>query len=309
MAIRTVSIIGLGAEGSVAYCAARKTLPFENVRIIAKGERAKRLKENGIIINGEHYKLNVKEPGEVGTPPDLLIVAVKIYSLDGAMCDILAEVGENTSVISMINGLSSENLIAKRLECGHVIYSMSKVNSKKSGNSVNFKPVGHIVIGEKDGSVNSRLMDIRNLFSHIVTSEISRDIHFEIWKKYMMNSACNTVEAIFRGQHSWFQKIPEARDAMRCIMTEIMLLANKLGVPIKSDDIEEIIGLFDSYAPDGMCSMVQDVLAKRPTEIEMFMGDALKMGKENGVELPVCRFVYDLIKSIDKANSGILETD
>lgn len=308
MAIRTVSILGLGAEGSVAYCAARKTLPFDSVRVIAKGDRAKKLKSNGITINGEHYDLNVKAPGEEEAP-DLLVVAVKFYSLDEAMPDILAEAGEKTVVMSMINGLSSEDIIAERLSCGHVIYSMSKVNSKKSGNNVDFKPVGHIVIGEKDGSVNESLKSIRNFFSHIVTSEISTNIHFEIWKKYMMNSACNTVEAIFRGRHCWFQKIPEARDAMRCVMTEIMRLGNRMGVPLKESDIEEIIALFDSYDPDGMCSMVQDVVAGRPTEIEMFMGEALKMGKENSVELPVCRFVYDLVKSVDKVNSGALETE
>lgn len=307
MAIRTVSIIGLGAEGSVAYCAARKTLSSENVRVIAKGERAKRLKKDGITINGEHYNLHVKAPGEENTAPDLLVVAVKFYNLDEVIPDIIEEVGEKTLVLSMINGLSSEDIIAKKLKHGHVVYSMSKVNSKKCGNIVDFKPVGHIVVGEKDGSVNSGLEDIRNLFSHIVTAEISTDIHFEIWKKYMMNSACNTVEAIFRGQHSWFQKIPEACDAMRCVMTEIMHLGNRLGVPLKESDIDVIIGLFDNYAPDGMCSMVQDIKAKRPTEIEMFMGEALKMGAEIGVELPVCRFVYDLIKSMDKVNLGVLE--
>lgn len=307
MSIKTVSILGLGAEGSVAFCAAREALSFEDVRVIAKGKRAERLKSSGITINGKHYDLNVKAPGESGKAPDLLVVAVKFYSLNEAMDDIIAEVGNNTVVISMINGLSSEDIISEHLDRGHVVYSMSKVNSKKIENNVEFKPVGHIVFGEKDGSVNPSLQDLCDMFGHVVPTEISTDIHIQIWKKYMMNSACNTVEAIFRGQHSWFQKIPEARDAMRCVMIEIMQLGNKVGVPLKEADIDEVISLFYSYPPDGMCSMVQDIVSKRPTEIEMFMGEALKMGKACNVDLPICRFVYDIIKSMDKANSGILE--
>ena len=307
MAIKTVSIIGLGAEGSVAYYAARKSLDFENVRVLAKGERAERLKREGIIINNVSYKLNVISPGEGEIRPDLLIIAVKGYNLLDILDDVENELGENTVIMSMINGLSSEETLSKRFGAKRVIYSMSKINSKKSGNRVEFKPFGQIAVGEKDKTVSQRAKDIFELFNVCLSAELSTDIYLDIWRKYMMNSACNTVEAIFHGQHCWFQKIPEACDAMRCVMREIKTLANTMGIDIKEGDIDDVIATFENYAPDGMCSMVQDVLNKKPTEIDMFMGEALRMGEQCGVSLPVCRFVYDIIKSFDKVNAGILE--
>ncbi|OZG59927.1 2-dehydropantoate 2-reductase [Bifidobacterium lemurum] len=307
MAIRTVSIIGLGAEGSVAYYAARRSLGADRVRVIATGERAERLKRDGMVINGESYELNVVAPGEGRIAPDLLIVAVKSYQLQGILDDIAREIDDHTTLMSLINGLSSEETLARRFGAEHVVYSMSKINAKKSGNHVDFKPVGQIAIGEKDGSVSGRVKDAHALFAAAVPCAISDDIYLEIWRKYMLNAACNTVEAIFRGRHRWFQRIPEARDAMECVMREIVALAEAMGVGLTQRDIRDLDGFFDDYDPDGMRSMVQDVLHGNQTEIDMFMGEALRMGREYGVDLPVCRFVYDIITSIDKANAGALD--
>lgn len=303
MEIRTVSIIGLGAEGSVAYYALRNKLGKDSVRVLAAGERAERLRREGIVINGKEYELNVAAPGECRQKPDLLIVAVKSYQLESVLDDISAEIGTGTILMSMINGLTSEEVLARRFGSGRVIYSMSKINSKKKGNRVDFKAIGEIAVGEKDGTVSERAEAIHALFSSYLPSRVSSTIMLDIWRKYMLNAACNTVEAIFRGRHEWFQKIPEANDAMECIMTEIVTLAQAMGVPLSVDDIRALDNFFADYAPDGMCSMVQDVLSKRQTEIDMFMGEALSLGREYGVSLPVCRFVYDIMKSIDQANS------
>lgn len=308
MKIRTVSIIGLGAEGSVAYYALCNKLGADSVRVLAEGERAERLRREGVIINGKEYELNVRAPGECGTKPDLLIVAVKSYQLESAFPDIAAELGPETILMSMINGLTSEEVLSRQFGAERVIYSMSKINSKKKGNRVDFKAIGEIAIGEKDGTISERVKAIHALFAAFLPCRVSGTIMLDIWRKYMLNAACNTVEAIFRGHHEWFQKIPEANAAMECIMTEIVTLAQARGVPLSDEDIRALDDFFADYAPDGMCSMVQDVLSKRQTEIDMFMGEALTLGSEYGVSLPVCRFVYDIVKSIDKANTlGLTE--
>lgn len=307
MSMKTVSILGLGAEGSVAYYGIRNILKKEQIRVLAKGERAQRLKATGMIINGTTYDLHVVAPGESGTAPDLLIVAVKSYQLEDVLEDIQQEIGPNTVLMSLMNGLTSEEVLSSRFGEKNVIYSMSKINSKKIGNRVDFKPVGQIMIGEKDGQITERIREIRELFHQTLPCEISSDIRLDIWRKYMLNAACNTVEAIFKGQHLWFQRVTEACDAMECIMQEIVSLANAMGVKLSQQDIRNLDGFFDNYAPDGMCSMVQDVLNKKQTEIDMFMGEALELGKQYHVKLPVCRFVYDIIKTIDKVNAGALE--
>ena len=211
----TVSILGLGAEGSIAFRAlAGKPC---RVRILAKGERAQRLRAEGITINGTHYDLTVSEPG-AEPPPKLLIVAVKSYQLSGALEDAAAECGQNTVVMSLMNGLTSEEVLARRIGGDHLIYCMSRINAKKSGPNVEFQPVGAIYIGEKDGSVTDRIREIHALLDGDVSCCISREILLDIWRKYMFNAAFNTVESILRCRHRWFQQLPEANAALECVI-------------------------------------------------------------------------------------------
>lgn len=309
MPIKSVSIIGLGAEGSIAYYALRKSMPREAVSVIADGERAERLKNSGININGVQYELHVRAAGDCEEKPQLIIVAVKDHQLAGTYEAIAKELGQDTAIVSLMNGISSEEQLSQQFGTEHVVYSVSRINAKKSGNKVEFIPFGEILIGEKDRHVSQRVKDIYDLFSAGVDTVISDDICLDIWRKFLFNSACNTVEAIFHGNHSWFQRIPEACDAMECIMQEIVKLAHAMDIGLTQEDIRHLDGIFNKYASDGMCSMAQDMVSGRPTEINMFMGEALRLGKLHGVDLPVCRFVYDIIVSMDKVNQGALASE
>ena len=304
MDIQAVSILGLGAEGSVALRALAGK-PCQ-VRILARGERAERLRRQGITINGETYPLHVAEPG-TEPPPQLLIVAVKGYQLSGALEDIAAETGPDTVVMSLLNGLSSERILAERVGQAHLIYCMSQINAKKHGQRVDFQPVGQIWIGERDGSVTDRVRAVCALLNGWTPCRISREILSDIWRKYLFNASYNTVQAILRGPHLWFQRIPEARAAVECVMEEMLRLANAQGVPLTWSDVPDLEAYLGPYPPDGICSMAQDILEKRPTEIEMLIGEALELAAASGVEMPVCRFVRHLVKTLEQANSGALE--
>ena len=238
--------------------------------------------------------------------PQLLIVAVKGYQLADAMEDIAAETGPETVVMSLMNGLTSEEILAKRLGPEHIIYCMSRLNAKKTGSQVEFQPVGHIYIGEKDGTVSGRVRAIHDLLDGWVPCRISQEIVVDIWRKYMFNAACNTVQSILRGPHLWFQRLPDACAALECVVQEIVPLANAMDIPLSQADIRALDGYFLPCPSDGMCSMAQDLLAKRPTEIDLLIGEALELGRAYGVDLPVCRFVYHMVKTLEQVNAQAL---
>lgn len=297
----TVSILGLGAEGSIAF-QALMGMPCQ-VRILARGERARRLQTEGITINGVHHDLTVSEPG-AEDPPQLLIVSVKSYQLAGALEDVAAEVGPDTVVMSLMNGLTSEEILAGRVGADHLIYCMSRLNAKKIGQNVVFQPVGAIYIGERDGTITPRLQVIHDLLDGEVSCQISQEILVDIWRKYLFNTAFNTVESVLRCRHKWFQELTEPNLALECIMQEIVRLANACDIPLSDADIRALDGYCMPYPSDGMCSMAQDLQAKRPTEIDMLIGEALELGRSHKVELPVCQFVYHLVRSLEQATAA-----
>lgn len=177
MELTEVSILGLGAEGSIAFRALMGK-PCR-VRILARGQRAQRLKAEGIWVNGVHYDLHVAEPG-AEPPPRLLIVAVKGYQLEDALDDAAAETGPDTVVMSLMNGLTSEEVLARRIGADRLIYCMSRLNARKCSSHVEFQPVGDICIGERDGSVTDRIQEIHDLLDGVVSCRISREILLDI---------------------------------------------------------------------------------------------------------------------------------
>ena len=53
--------------------------------------------------------------------------------------------------------------------------------------------------------------------------------------------------------------------------------------------------------------MARDLMAKRPAEIDLLIGEAPVLGRAHGVDLPVCQFVYHMVKALEQVNAGALE--
>lgn len=136
-------LIGLGAMG--AYFAPRLYEEFgEKFRVIAGGDRKKRLEENGIVINGTRRYFPVVEPA------DLVIIAVKGYGLDQAIEDIRNQVGENTVILSVLNGVDSEQRVIEAYGEGKVLYSYMRVSVVMKDGCTSYDPKLGVDLGKED---------------------------------------------------------------------------------------------------------------------------------------------------------------
>ena len=149
MKIQSVAILGAGAVGSYIIWGLSKK---DNIRlgVIAEGDRARRLKESGCAINGAVYRPEVWTPQEANGV-DLLVVALKYGALPGALDSIAAAVGPNTTVMSLMNGVDSEEIIAAKIGAEHVLPSLIKVASHKEADGYHFNTETTI------GSINVEL--------------------------------------------------------------------------------------------------------------------------------------------------------
>ena len=123
-----MAVLGAGAVGSYMIWGLSKR---DDVRlgVIAEGKRAECLKK-GCIINGVTYYPEVWTPQEA-RGVDLLIVALKYGALSGAMDSIKTVCGENTTIMSLMNGVDSEEIISAEVGASHVLHSLIKVASHK----------------------------------------------------------------------------------------------------------------------------------------------------------------------------------
>lgn len=309
--IETVAIIGLGAIGCTIVPYLSKVLDLENLRIIAGGSRKERLEQKGIMINDTIYKLNVISPDTACKPADLVIVAVKYNQLEQAIKDIKNQVGPDTLILSLMNGITSEDEIGGAYGMDKVLYSYTAMNaSYKDGVAAFSAGNNKIKFGEPNNKTYSeRVLAIKELFDACgIPYEIPENMIRDLWLKYLLNVSGNPVAGILRAKHVLFQKLDSANNARECIAKEVIALSKAMGTGLTDEDLIHMRTIYYNYSPEGRGSMVQDILAGRQTENEMFCGTVIRLGKKYNIPTPANELLYYLVQTIDAENAGALNS-
>lgn len=299
--IETISIIGAGALGG-AHASFFADMDNLLVSFVASGDRFERLRTEGLIVNGKRYSLPVYRPEDPSSPSDLVIVAVKHHQLDAAIEDIKRRVGPDSTIISLMNGIESELRLGAAYGMEKVLYAVSvAIDGVREGNRVNFKKRGKIFFGEaKNPVLSERVRRVQDLFERAgVIFETPPDMIRILWWKFMINVGINQASAVLRAPYSVFQGSQEARELMENAMQEVIMLAQKENVPLSQGDIQSWESILFGLNPEGKTSMLQDVEAHRKTEVEMFAGKVIELGRLHHLPTPVNQRLFDRIREME----------
>ena len=295
MVIKKVSIIGLGALGILFGNHLAKKLPRTDLRIIADQDRIQRYKEDGVFCNGERCDFNYVRPQEVCEPADLLIIAVKFNGLDDAIRAVKQHVGEKTIILSLLNGITSEEIIGEVYGRDKILYSVAQgMDAVKVENQLTYDHMGMICFG---GNKTEKVNSLAEFFEQAeIPYEVDSDMLKRLWGKFMLNVGVNQTVAVFESNYGEVQLEGPARTMMISAMREVMALSEKAGVRLTEEDLDYWLSVLGTLSPDGKPSMAQDVEAKRFSEVELFAGTVVKLGKRYDVPTPVNQELYQQIK-------------
>lgn len=303
MKIRTAAVLGAGAIGAYFIDGLADKLG-ENLWVIAEGERGARLAAEGITVNDRRIPLHVKTPAEA-KGADLIIVAVKYGALRESVPMIAAMTEEHTAVLSTLNGVDSEEVIGKSIGMEHMLYCVMKIASRRVGSRIRYNPAVTLGVfyGEADGSESERVKAVRELLDGTaVRYHVCENILQDIWYKYALNISKNIPQAILNcgfGAYTDSEHLAFISDRMR---EEVIRVAAARGIDIS--DPNNPAGKNTPLAPETRFSTLQDLDAKRPTEIDMFCGTLVRMGRELGVETPFNEFAYHAVRVLEEKNAG-----
>ena len=300
--IKTIAVIGAGAMGA-AYASKFYEIDKNCISLVATGDRYDRLKEKGLIVNEKHYFLNVIRPEEKTPPSDFIIVAVKHHHLKEAISDISNRVGENSLIVSIMNGIESEEQIAAVYGADKLLYSVAVgIDAVRQKNSITFSQQGKVFFGEaKNTHLTERVVRVQSLFNQAgILYETPEDMIRILWWKFMINVGINQVSAALGAPFSVFHNSQDARELMKSAMREVITIAQAEGINLAEKDIESWNSFLFILSPQGKTSMLQDVEAKRKTEVEMFAGKMIELGKKHGISTPVNQTLYRFIKVIEQ---------
>jgi len=299
--IASVYIIGLGAMGGM-YAAKLYDWNPSAVTIIASPARIVAFTQSGITINGKPYTFSFIAPGEPATPADLVIVAVKSTQLEQAIQDIRGFIGPHTMVLSLLNGISSEETIGAVIGMQHLLYSYGiGMDAVRQGAAIRYTNPGRIVFGEKDNIILSeRVRRLKDLFDRAqIPCVIPADMQRALWSKFMMNTGINQASAVLRAPYGLFQKNQDARQLMLLASQEVRALSQACGIHLTQSDVDEFVRVLDSLDPAGKTSMLQDIEAGRRSEVDLFAGTVVELGKKYGIATPVNETLLCIIRAME----------
>ncbi len=298
--VTNAAILGAGALG--AMYAAHFHDAGMPVGFIARGERYERLKAGGLLINGQPYSIPVYDPDHAPGPADLIVVALKDQHLRGAVGDLVPFVGAETQVISVMNGLGSEEVIGEAVGFDRVLYCIALgMDAVREGREINYAHVGKLVFGEaRNDSISGRVRRVQAILDRAgLVYETPVDMVRMVWWKFMINVGVNQLTGALGATYGVVQTSPDAQALMEALMGEVIALARAAGVDLGERDIQNWYPVMNSLSPEGKTSLLQDIEAGRKTEVEIFGGRVLELGREYGIDTPVNETFYRIVRVLE----------
>lgn len=307
--IETISLIGLGAIGSANLAKISGSVPMGKIRVIASGERAERYRDKGVSVNGKTYKFPIYGPEEKIPPADLLIFAVKNNHLPQAVKEVSNHVGKNTIILSLLNGISSEEEIGKIYGMDKVLYSfVMGTDATRVGDSTEYVNLGFVPFGEAvniQGQYSEKVLIVEEFFKRTgIKYSIPENMIRNLRLKFMLNVGANQVTAVLRCTYRAIKNSKRVRDLAAAAMQEVIAVSRAENIQLYRSDIDNCLETLGKLTPTGKTSMLQDVEAGRKTEVEAFGGTVCSLARKHGIEVPVNEMLVEFIRALEEI-SGI----
>ncbi|MFY9740497.1 MAG: 2-dehydropantoate 2-reductase [Candidatus Sulfotelmatobacter sp.] len=311
-------IAGAGAIG--AYIGARMANAGFDVTLFARGPHLRAMQEHGVRVKSNEGDF-VARPKlaasleEVG-PVDVAFLAVKAHSLPQLAPHLRPVLGPETTVVSTQNGIpwwyfqgfggDWEGLRLERVDPGGVISSV--IEARRVIGSIVYLATeiiepgviqhiegNRISLGEPDGSRSDRVRRIAEaLIASGLRSPITTRLRHEIWVKVLGNASLNPVSALTRATIVQMIRDPGVCSVVRAIMEEVEAVSNKLGMELPISIDQRMAGA--EKVGEHKTSMLQDLEAGRPLELEALVGAVVELGDRVGLPMIVTRTVYNCAK-------------
>ncbi len=296
-----IAILGAGAVG--CYYGGLIAASGQEVVLIAKPQRAKIIKEQGLRIKWptytQHVQINVTDDDQVIQNAKVLFICVKANQSSAIAKQIQPYLAKSALLLSLQNGLQNAAKFTEILGRPIDVAMIYAALSMSAENEVSYQGGGKLVLGRPIDSDNADhdLNQLAGIFQRASCQvSISSNITHDLWSKWIINCGFNALSAL--GQINYQNlvrqdNIPEIIDS---IVQECFSLAKAEKVSLDEQFILSQIQNVAIQWPLQKSSMAQDLMAKRPTEIAELNGLAQKKGDLLHVPTPMNTFLTSLIK-------------
>lgn len=313
-----ICIFGAGAIGG--YMGVKLAQAGADVSLVARGPHLAAMQERGLTLIEESGETTVKvtaseNPQDLG-PQDYVIVTLKAHSVPPVVPKMQPLIGDHTTIVSGVNGVPwwyfhklNSPLEGTRLESvdpgnaqwdgfgpdrvlGCVVYPAAEVSEP---GTIKHIEGNRFSLGEPDGSKSDRALALSKALSAAgLKAPVRPRLRDEIWVKLWGNLSFNPISALTHATLDVLCTDPGTRAVARSMMVEAQQIAEKLGVKFPIDVDRRIDG--GAAVGAHRTSMLQDLDAGRPMEIDALLGSVQELGRVTDTATPTIDTVLSLTK-------------
>lgn len=299
--INKVGIVGMGALGMM-YGEHIQNSKGADVYFIMDDERLAKHSKDVYTVNGVKQKFNLVSPPNA-QPMDLVIVATKFSGLEDALQEMKHFIDGHTIMFSVLNGITSEEKMLEHFGKNNLLHCVVLgMDAVREGTNLIYTHKGIVKIGTVYQQNLEALETVCKFFDKIALPySKEQDIMHALWAKLLLNVGINQTCMIYQTNYGGAFSNFEACKKMYAAMHEVIAVAKAEGISLSETDFEESVKVLQSLAPDGLPSMRQDGLAKRKSEVDLFAGAIVALGKKHNISVPVNQEYYMKVKEIEAA--------
>lgn len=295
-----IAVLGAGAMGSF-FGGRLKAGGAEVTLIDVNAAYLEAVRRYGLRLDtdrgSETVRLPAETPAAAGGPFDLILVFTKTMHSRAALDGVRHLIGPDTTLLSLQNGLGNKEILLDFAHAPRVLVGMTTYPADMIGpGHVASHGDGKLRFMTSDGTASPILERIAEAFrAGGLDADADPEVEVSIWEKVAFNAALNTIAATTRSTVGKIGRLPEARALAHRIAGEVVSVANACGVAADAATVHALIDHALDTHVDHKPSMLQDVLAGRPTEIDAIAGEAIRRARAAGIPVPATEAMHALV--------------
>ena len=310
-------ILVFGAGGVGGYYGARLAEAGYDVSFVARGRHAAAIAEHGLLVRSQRGDAQIAGPHVVDhaaaltRTPDVALVCVKLMQTEDAARQLAPLAAAGTAVCSLQNGVDRDEILARHCGRPALMDGTTQIGAAiaEPGVIQHTGTMANLTYGEPDGQDSARLRALDAVLRDTAErtggfeARSSPDIRLEIWRKFSFLAPFAGLTARHRSPIGPLRTAPETRQELARLVAETVAVGRAAGAGLSDDREAEVLSFVDGLPAEMKSSLLHDLEAGKPLELDWLTGAVLRLGTRHGVATEANQMIYDALAAYKEGAS------